>query len=175
MREVPNGTVRSRAETRTWVPLRGTLATRCPDTLEMGVRHRSQQGGWPLLREKTRQPRSRLSEGQVGGGCTWGTCGFLRLPDGHADPGNVHGQGRHTWRGDHGRGHGHHWRLRQRHLSGLGRLSLHLPLRLQLRRGNPGLNSENNGRVQRYSGYHVSLQTFPHKRSRGEKVTGPQR
>ena len=40
-----------------------------------------------LLLEAAGQPR------QAPAGVT-GTCGFLRLPDGHTDPSDIHGQGR---------------------------------------------------------------------------------
>lgn len=80
-----------------------------------------------------------------------GTCCFLWLSNCHADPCNVHGQGRDPRRGDHSCWDRYHWRLCQGHLGRLGRLSLHLPLSLQLRSRDPGLNSENNRRIQRNS------------------------
>lgn len=67
------------------------------------------------------------------------------------DPCNVHRQGRDPWRGDHSCWDRYHRRLCQGHLSRLGRLSLHLPLCLQLRSRDSGLNSGNNRRIQRNS------------------------
>lgn len=101
---------------------------------------------------------------------TTGTCGFLWLPNGHTDPSDVHGQGRDARRGDHGRGHGHHRRLCQRHLSRWGRLRLHLALCLQLRGGDPGLNREEKGSLEKFRMLCVAADTV-YKSSSGEKLT----
>lgn len=119
----------------------------------------------PLPLEEAGQP-SPVGEGLH----TTGTCGFLRLPDGHTDPRDVHGQGRHARRGDHGRGHGYHRRLCQRHLSRRGRRRLHLALCLQLRGGDPGLHREEKGSLERFRRLCVATNTV-YKSSSGEKLT----
>lgn len=106
---------------------RGTLPLKYPGTHSRWLVATSTRKGWS---EPPKAVSRAAAEGE--GLSKTGTCSFLWLPDGYTDPRDVHGQGRDAWRGDHGCGHGHHWRLRQCHLGWLGRLGLHLPLRLQL-------------------------------------------
>lgn len=144
------------------VTFRGTetLLLEHTDTPETGVYRGAtspRQGSSAPLRERE-------------GPYATGTCGFLRLPDGHTDPSDVHGQGGDARRGDHGCGHGHHRRLCQRHLSWRGSLRLHLALCLQLRSGDPGLNRRENGSPERFRTPRVAVNTAQ-RRSSGEKLT----
>lgn len=160
-------TVQLRTKPCAWKAPRHVCARTCDGTLKwVGARKEHRL----LATTATREAYETGLKPRRGGCAGAGTCCLLWLTDRHADPRDVHGQGGDSRRGDHSCRDGHHWRLRQGHLGWLGCLGLHLPLRLQLRSGNPGLNSRNNGRVQRNSGHGMSFQILPHKRSCHEKI-----
>lgn len=63
--------------------------------------------------------------------CEAGTCGSAKLPDGHTDPSNVHGQGRDARRETTAAGTDTTGGFASATWAA-GRWGLHLPLRLQL-------------------------------------------